>query len=109
MSRDRELGDALSEGLNTIAAIVSLCPTELAPHADWGRSLEQMESAFAAVKAGEVRASIVVQARHEESLRRLRDVVGSWASGTRPAETEVRGLANVVASAFGDPHLVLGA
>lgn len=102
MSADREIANAISEGLNCIAEVVAAlsaaerrsddAPGSARP--EWPEALEAMERAFDAVVAGEATSSLVARGEDIGRLRRMRALVLEWLKHGR-ANGELKELAEV--------------
>lgn len=84
MSRDREIAEAFSEGLNCIAGIAAALrenasPPKL-PQPSWEAALLAMENALEAIASKEVQTSLDLPQEQRENIRRLRALVGEWTS-----------------------------
>lgn len=107
MSRDRQLANALSDGINCIAAIIGSYRSDTPPSPDWPVVLCEMEAAFDAIAAHEVTTSLEVAAQDREQLRRLNALVSQWiANGRRPPD-ELHIIAESILALFGDPGAIV--
>ncbi len=103
MTRDRDVAQALSDGLNCIAAIVGAldadAPAFQAPRPEWAATLHAMEGALTAIASKGVTTSLVVGEEECERVRRLRALVSSWATARLPPQ-ELRAVAESVLAIF---------
>jgi hypothetical protein len=82
MTRDREIAQAISEGINCIAAIVvalradASAPKE--PNLEWETSLHEMERALDSILAKEVWTSMEVGEEDRDRIRKLCELISGW-------------------------------
>jgi hypothetical protein len=108
MTADRELANAISDGINCIAELASKlreveCENSEKPNLaspEWSKDLEAMERAFEAVMRNEVITSLSITNEDVVRLRRVRVLVSEWLSHGH-ASKELRGLADATLSSFG--------
>jgi hypothetical protein len=110
MSADREIANAISDGINCIAEIASaLSAVERdsndvpsSPDPRWSKSLDAMERAFNAVLARQVITSLVVHGEDVGRIQGLSVLVSEWLIHGRASE-ELKPLAEATLSSFGLP------
>lgn len=108
MSRDREIAEAFSEGLNCIAGIVTALrenasPPKL-PQPQWEEALWAMENALEAIASKEVQTSLAVPQEQRESVRRLHVLIGEWTKlGMPPPGLQETAQKILVLFDLGDP------
>ncbi len=106
MTRDREVGEALSDGINVVVTILGgLHSGELVSHPpspEWRPIVEAMARALDAVVAKEVTSSLAVNPGDVERVRKLALLLSTWASLGHPPE-ELAPVAGSVLALFGLP------
>jgi hypothetical protein len=104
MTRDREIAQAISGGINAIAAIVVVLRAAASapkdPDPTWVTLLDEMARAFDATMANEVWTSMVVREEDRDRVRRLRVLVSDWVT-THEAPDELRAMAESVLKSLG--------
>jgi hypothetical protein len=110
MSVDRDIANAISDGINCVAEILSALgeaergsddePGSARP--EWPEALQAMERAFGAVVAGEVVTSLAAHGEDIGRIRRMRALVLDWLKHGRAGE-ELKALADATLSSFGLP------
>lgn len=106
MTRDREVAEALSGGLNCLAAIraalqAETLPAEL-PRPEWIAALHAMEQALGAIAAEEVRTTLAVSEQDRERIRRVSVLLSEWITHQRPPQ-ELPVLVASTLALFGVP------
>jgi hypothetical protein len=92
MSLDRQIANALSEGINCIAALaaaagestISAAPSSADP--SWPDTLRELEHALNAIRGGAVTTSLDVRDEDLERSRRLQGLVEVWLQQGHPPE-----------------------
>lgn len=104
MTRDREVAEALSGGLNCLAAIraalqAETLPAEL-PRPEWVATLHAMEQALEAIAAEEVRTALAVGEQDRERVRRVSVLLSEWITHQRSPQ-ELPALVESTLALFG--------
>lgn len=110
MTGDRDVANAIADGINCIAELASAIGNEEREGCDrprvanprWPEALREMERAFEAVIAKEVITSIVLGKEDVERVRRTRALVSAWLKDGHASE-ELRDLAEAILRSFGLP------
>lgn len=110
MTADQEIANAIADGINCIAELVSAlgdedgegCTRSSAASPQWPGTLQAMERAFEAVIAKEVTSSLVIGQRDVERVSRMRALVSEWLKQGHAPE-EIKGLAESILDFFGLP------
>lgn len=106
LTRDREVGEAISEGINMVATMLAVLHSgDLAgqpPSPEWRPLVEAMARALDAVVAKEVTTSVVVTPGDIEHVRKLGLLLSTWTSLGHPPE-ELAPVAGSVLALFGLP------
>jgi hypothetical protein len=101
MSRDREIAEAISDGLNCIHAIVAaLGAGTPAPDPEWLVALQEMERALDGVMAKEVVTSMFVSEEERDRVRRIRASIADWTTKGQPP-SDLQTVAEAVLRSFG--------
>jgi hypothetical protein len=104
VTRDREIAQAISEGINCIAAIDgALRANERAsndPDPSWVTVLHEMERALQGIINKEVLTSMVVSAQDHDRIRKLREMVSDWVLTCR-APDELQAEAESILRMYG--------
>jgi len=86
MSRDREIAEAISEGINCTHAIVAALRAGASSPADpgWPGTLQALGRALDGVRANEVMSSMVVGEDDCARVRTLNALCADWVNSGRP-------------------------
>ncbi|XYI03026.1 hypothetical protein ACMHYB_26025 [Sorangium sp. So ce1128] len=103
MTRDRQVAQALSEGLNCLFAIVEsldvgASASEL-PTNEWLATLRAMGDAFDAILSREVATTLVVRQADCDFVRRLVGLVLDWTTTRQPPQ-ELRTMTESILKIF---------
>ena len=103
MTRDREVAQALSGGLNCVAAIVAALESDAhtlgGPDPQWTTALHGLELALDAISNNEVSTSLQVSQEDHDRVRRMRLLVSDWRL-MQPPPHELATLATSVLRTF---------
>lgn len=102
MSRDRDIAEAISEGINCIHAIATALAAGApkAPDPAWVTTLQEMERALDDVMASAVTTSMVVSEEERDRVRRVRAWVADWTTTDQPP-TELQPMAEAILRSLG--------
>jgi hypothetical protein len=102
VTRDREIAEALSDGINCIHSVVTALQSNASatPDPEWLTTLDAMEVALDGIMAKEVMTSMVVGEDERDRVRRLRALVADWTTTGQPPP-DLRALAESVLRFFG--------
>lgn len=103
MTADRDIANAISDGINSIAELASAldretCDGPKPATPEWPSALEAMERALEAVIAGEVTTSLVIHSEDVERIRRIRAFVSEWLTSGHVAKELKALVANTLRS-----------
>ncbi|WP_437282418.1 hypothetical protein WME90_18140 [Sorangium sp. So ce375] len=103
MTRERQVAQALSEGLNCLSAIVESldlgAPVSELPTNEWLGTLCAMGDAFDAILSREVTTTLVVRQADRDFVRRLVGLVLEWTT-TRQPPRELRTMIESILKIF---------
>lgn len=103
MTRDREVAQAISEGLNCIAAIAAALRADASvaqlPSPEWAATLDAMRKALEAIAAKEVATSFVADQAAIDRVRKVRTLVSDWTT-TQRVPQRLRAEADAVLQSF---------
>ncbi|WP_437579799.1 hypothetical protein [Sorangium sp. So ce887] len=103
MTRDRQVAQGLSQGLNCLSAIVESldigAPTSELPRDEWLGALHAMGDAFDALLSKDVATTLIVQPSDCDYVRRLVALVLEWTSARQPPQ-ELRPMAESILKIF---------
>ncbi|WP_437319940.1 hypothetical protein [Sorangium sp. So ce385] len=90
MTRDRQVAQALSEGLNCLSVIVESldvgAPASEVPRSEWLGALRAMGDAIDAISSREVATTLIVQQADCDIVRRLIALVQEWTTTRQPPQ-----------------------
>ncbi|KYF56404.1 hypothetical protein BE04_10580 [Sorangium cellulosum] len=103
MTRERQVAQALSEGLNCLHAIVESldvgAPSSELPRDEWSGALRAMGDAFDAIRSREVTTTLIVQQADCDLVRGLGALVQAWTTARQPPQ-ELRAMAESIVMIF---------
>jgi hypothetical protein len=102
VTRDREIAEAISNGVNCIHAIATALRSgaQRIPEPEWLTALQNMERALDGVMAKEVLTSMIISEEDRDRVRRVTALVADWMTTGRPP-AELQTAAETVLRFFG--------
>lgn len=102
MARDREIAEAISDGINCIHAIATALRAGASPSPDpaWLAILQKMEHALDGVIAKEVKTSMTIREEDRDRVHEVSKLIADWTTTNQPPP-ELQDKAETVLRLFG--------